>query len=306
MICIYHSRDLDGAASGAIVKRKYPDAKLIGYDYGQPVPYDQIPAGEEVIMIDVSLPMDEIMKLSYHCDGNLIWIDHHKSAIDAFLSYPIHTPTRINSIGTEQIVVYKDKSITAVLKDGIAACEIAWQYFFYGIEMPEAIKLLGEYDTWRNTDKDRWENEILPFQFGMRMFCSSPETFPATTFVDNEKVERTIQEGKTVLKYQAQINERQCKNTLFEFDLDGLRAIGMNNGGFNSDVFKSVYNEDKHDIMVMFQLQKNKMWQISFYSTKKDIDCSVIATKYKGGGHKGAAGTTVKQLPKFISDIIYG
>ena len=30
MTGIYHSRDLDGWASGAIMKLKYPDIKLIG------------------------------------------------------------------------------------------------------------------------------------------------------------------------------------------------------------------------------------------------------------------------------------
>lgn len=33
-----------------------------------------------------------------------------------------------------------------------------------------------------------------------------------------------------------------------------------------------------------------KKWVFSIYSTHPEIDCSVLAKKYGGGGHKGAAG----------------
>lgn len=34
MYCFYHSKDLDGKCSGAIVKYKFPDCNMIGIDYG--------------------------------------------------------------------------------------------------------------------------------------------------------------------------------------------------------------------------------------------------------------------------------
>src|SRR3972149_4780364 len=122
MICIYHSRDLDGFTGGAIVKKwhdefnDYPDnvgkgeLKLIGYDYGQPVPYDQIPTGETVIMIDVSLKMPDMLKLSEHLGSwkQLIWIAHHISAIKEY----------------EAFMFERDQKpfLKAVLENGIAAC----------------------------------------------------------------------------------------------------------------------------------------------------------------------------------------
>ncbi len=50
MIGVYHNRDLDGFTSGAIIKLKYPDAKMVGYDYGQP--FEQEVTGEPIIMAD--------------------------------------------------------------------------------------------------------------------------------------------------------------------------------------------------------------------------------------------------------------
>jgi oligoribonuclease NrnB/cAMP/cGMP phosphodiesterase (DHH superfamily) len=165
--------------------------------------------------------------------------------------------------------------------------------------MPLAIKLLGEYDTWRNDDKERWENEILPFQFGMRMICNSPETFPENAFalpieMGNDFCGRIIKNGRLILEYQRQINATACRSA-FEIEFEGLRAICLNGGGFNSDVFRSVYDETKHDIMMPFQFN-GKFWTISMYSTKPEIDASVIAKKYKGGGHKSACGFTVESI----------
>ena len=38
MKCFYHSADLDGQCSGAIVKLARPDCELVGIDYGDPFP----------------------------------------------------------------------------------------------------------------------------------------------------------------------------------------------------------------------------------------------------------------------------
>lgn len=282
MICIYHSKDLDGYCSGAIVKRKYPDAKLIGFDYGQELPMYDIPEGEPIIMIDVSLPMAQMAELAKHSKWKLTWIDHHASAIKDFNEA---------TFGSEHFC-------KAVLQDGIAACEGGWKYLFPNEFMPEAVSLLGRYDTWRNGDKEKWDNEIMPFQYGMRMICSSAETFPQELFqahsIIDERVLEIIHDGKNILSYQKVQNERACKFA-FEFEFEGLRAICLNNGGANSQVFESVYDESKHDIMMPFVFTGTH-WTFSMYTTKNEIDCSIIAKSKGGGGHKKAAGFQIKDI----------
>lgn len=282
MVCIYHNKDLDGFTSGAIVKRKFPEAKLIGYDYGQPLQMDI--TGEPVIMVDVSVPMSTMVKIASLSNFRFTWIDHHASAIKDY----------------KEFVGEGESFCTAVLEDGIAACEGAWKHLFPGEEMPTGIKLLGEYDTWRNQDKDRWENRILPYQFGMRMHCNSPETFPWDK-VAGIGCEQIVNDGITVLKYQREQNAKACKSS-FEFEFEGLRAICLNGGGFNSDVFKSVYDETKHDVMMPFMFN-GKFWTFSLYTTKDEIDCSVIAKKRGGGGHKKAAGFQVNDVREIFPFI---
>lgn len=282
MIGIYHNADLDGFTSGAIMKRKYPDIKLIGYDYNQPFEVEQEDKGKPIIMADVSMKMPDMLKLAEVSNWQFKWIDHHKSAIEDY----------------KKFVGDGENFLTPVLQDGISACEGTWNNLFPNEKMPRAILLLGEYDTWRNKDKNRWENEILPFQFGMRIICNSAETFPDYLFIDNDEIiESIIEKGKVVLKYQGMINEQQCKKAAFECEFEGLRAICLNGGGFNSDVFKSVYDESKHDIMIPFQYT-GKEYKFSIYTTKDNIDCSVLAKKHGGGGHAKAAGMSFKVLPE--------
>lgn len=284
MIIIYHSRDLDGYTSGAIAKLKYPDGKLIGYDYNQPIPYDQIPEGEPIIMMDVSLPMPEMEKMSIRANHMMTWIDHHASAILDYRNY----------VGSGK------QFCIAVLEDGIAACEGTWKYLFPNKKMPIAVQLLGEYDTWRNKDKDRWENIILPFQFGMRIECTSPETFDKNLFssfleVKGDPLASIIDQGKIILRYQDQTNAIQCKKSFVVDNFHGYRALCLNIGLANSDAFKSIWNPELHDIMIAFQFD-GKEWSHSLYTLKEDIDVSLIAKKLGGGGHKAAAGFKSKTL----------
>ena len=48
--------------------------------------------------------------------------------------------------------------------------------------------------------------------------------------------------------------------------------------------------------MLSFIWRKGQ-WTVSLYSTKSDIDVSIIAKNYGGGGHKGASGFQCKELP---------
>lgn len=287
MICFYHSKDLDGYCSGAIVKKMFPECEMIGYDYGQPFPFDKC-KNEVVIMVDVSLSMRDMWILSDIC--SLTWIDHHFSAIKDYHEFcNIRTPHMIT-----------------VLQDGISACEGAWNYFFEGEPMPTSVQLLGEYDTWRNKDQVRWRTKVLPFQFGMRLICNTAESFPQillTKSADaNIRGSHVLNDGHTVLKYQEQSNAIACK-AAFEGIFSGYRVIALNIAGANSQAFDSVYDPTRHDIMMPFFFD-GKMWKVSMYATKDDIDVSTIAKNHGGGGHKHAAGFRVNKLKDVFPNIL--
>ena len=80
--CFYHSADLDGHCSGAIVKFRFPEAVMHPINYGDTFPWDlftEMPR-QDVYIVDFALqPFMEMHQLAAIC--NLHWIDHHKSAI---------------------------------------------------------------------------------------------------------------------------------------------------------------------------------------------------------------------------------
>lgn len=299
MICFYHSRDLDGWCSASIVKKVFPQVKLVGYDYGEPFPWSEIVGHDKIIMVDVSLPMDQMEDLAAMV--NFTWIDHHISAIKAFNESTSRTL----------------KGTFGILDTNFAACELTWKYFYPTKEVPEIVTVLGKYDTFRKDDGD-WER-VLAFQYGMRLHCNSPETFfhamlePTTG--ENELVfasffSEIIGEGKTVLRYQKQLNEFNAKrafeivlNQLFEnkIEVPDYKILALNTDTFGTQAFDSIYNPDKHDMMMPFRYDgKNNKWICSLYTTKDEVDCSYYAKLLGGGGHKKAAGFELKTISNII------
>ena len=145
-VCIYHSIDLDGWMSAAIVKHwflteqqkivnsfkdheiiKHDEIEFIGYNYGQPIP--DLSGYDKVIMCDISFPRKEMFKL--YENNDLIWLDHHISAI--------------NESKHSAVILSYDNS-KGIRDTKFAACELTWLHFFPNEPMPEIVRLLGRYD----------------------------------------------------------------------------------------------------------------------------------------------------------------
>lgn len=286
MKIFYHSRDLDGICSGAILKQKYPDAEMIGYDYGEDYPDME---GEDVVFVDVSLPAEGMRQVANK--NRLVWIDHHKFIIDVYNKDPW--------------------PCEAVLEVGVAACELTWSYCFPDREMPAVVTLLGRYDTFRR--QEGFWDFTLAFQYGMRARCNSLKTFPIHLFKDPSELpappgrkppsskklcEPFAYDGQMILRYLDSANEEMCRRFAFETEFEGYRVIAMNTNQFNTQAFKSI--EGDYDIMIPFAYTKH-FWTVSLY-TEKDIDCSILAAKYGGGGHAKAAGFQIEDIRE-IFDI---
>lgn len=281
-IIIYHSADLDGFCSGAIAKMKFPDGELVGYDYNKPFDFGMIPLDDcQVFMIDVSMSMTDMKKISDLTHGRFTWIDHHISAINDY---------------NEKTAADGEVPCIAFTNIKKAACELAWEYFFPEEEMPEGIHLLGEYDTWRNEDLARWEEEILPFQYGCRLAFYGPMDI-CKAFLglsDPDYIEAVKSIGDNILAYQTQQNRIAC-GSAFEMVFEGLPAVCCNIGGANSIAFDSVYDPSRHKLMIPFKFDGSE-WRASLYTTHDDVDCSEIAKKYGGGGHRKASGFRVVSI----------
>jgi oligoribonuclease NrnB/cAMP/cGMP phosphodiesterase (DHH superfamily) len=292
MKCFYHSADLDGHCSGAIVKMKYPECELIGIDYGQPFPWEKITdPEEEVFMVDFSLqPFEEMIRLHGIC--KLIWIDHHIAAIR-------------EASRTEYDVIIKGRRM-----DGQAACQLCWEWCYPGKAVPRAVFLLGRYDVWDHTDPD-----TLPFQYAVRLYNTTPGLSLTEKYGEDKNMisyigvfswdsyltdkhcsdrnpqwQYALSQGRTILAYITSENAKYCRAGSFEAEVGGLKCICVNRLMASSQVFESVWDPEKYQAMAAFGLRADGKWTVSLYSTREDVDVSVVCKALGGGGHKGAAG----------------
>ena len=283
-ICIYHSRDLDGWSSAAIIRRRWPSVKLIGWDYGMEMP--EIPDGKLVVMVDISFsdteleePFQPMIDLANRSE-KLVWIDHHKSALDYYEAAKDKFPETCLQIGNSSK----------------AACEHTWEAVFGSKQkMPLVIKWLGLYDTFRKDEAgEDWEKAVLPFQYGMQTYVTSPETFPYELMDEKSspgQLAQYIGAGQVILKNMDNFH-KAIANSAQVFKLEGYTCVALNTLKKGSISFDHTFNPEEHDFMMAYSRSKDH-WNISFYCDSDKVDCSAIAKKFGGGGHAGAAGCTM-------------
>ena len=310
-IVIYHSADFDGVFCREIAKKFLADAELIGWNYGDEI----IPFPKEGTVYVLDLSPDCLSGLTVEVvnDHRLIWIDHHKSAIDKYSKYNPELPGyRI---------------------DGVAACRLAWQWFFVSqhnaqnqtneqmqvdlptkqqfvdrvVPEPMAVRLAGEYDIWDKRDPDA---EL--FQHGLRSQDLSERDWGMLLSMDVEPclqgtgmeydnsaliVAHLLRSGRGIQYARTKENESIIKDLGFTFQWEGMTWLACNHARYNSHLFTAGLTPE-HDACFGFKYRGGQ-WEVSLYHApgKEHHDLSLIAVKYGGGGHRGACGFRIKQLP---------
>lgn len=282
MICIYHSIDLDGWMSAAIVKLKYPDVELLGWNYGQSIPdWESRIDGHRVVMVDISFP-PEIM-MSYHQFNDLIWIDHHISAIKD-----------LAEVGGQVIPGIRDTSK--------AACELTWEYFFPEQEMPELVRLLGRYDCFGHKGTHE-ERRVMEFQYGARQIITSAESALISLRVASESkrfddviCSDILRNGVAIYNYLL-ADAQNIYKRIFPISIDGYKFACVNQDRFNPASFGIDYHADGYDGFACFWYN-GRHYNYSLYNDNGKVDCSELAKARGGGGHRGASGFRTNEIIK--------
>jgi oligoribonuclease NrnB/cAMP/cGMP phosphodiesterase (DHH superfamily) len=278
MKCFYHD-DMDGKCAGAIVYKFYKldrdftdetgeKCEFLRINYKDHFPFDRILPGETIVIVDFSLQKAGDFERLLEITDNVTWIDHHKTAIE----------------------MHGDLDLRGIRQDGVSGCELTWKFFYPSLPTPRVVLLLGDYDVWAF----KYGEETNRLQTGIRLYRTSPESImwtrwlnPLYTPIDE------LRDGQISLDYRNNYYAGLIKAWSFFTDFEGYKAVACNAGSVSSQLFDSV-TED-YDLMMPFCFD-GKQWTVSIY-TKKDIDCSALAKKYGGGGHKQAAGFQCKELP---------
>lgn len=281
MKIFYHSKDLDGVASGAILKIKYPEAEMIGFDYSDSFPDFETLKGEEIIFADVTIPFIKMQELG--TKSKVTVLDHHVGFWEDYQDYSFY------------------RTFEYVYESKLSACEIVWKFCFPEKTIPLAVELLGRYDTWRTSEGD-WDDETLPFQYYVRKESELKlEKFPSYFFENTKEykaddyVRFGVSWGKNILQFQQQQDEILTKKFAFEARFGELKALCINTYPFSLDTLKSHPEFDNFDIYLGFQ-QNEKGYTVSLRTNKENVNCMEIAKTYGGGGHVKASGFFIQDI----------
>lgn len=300
-VVIYHDQDPDGNFSAAIVLKKYPNCRTIGYNYG-PDFGSIIPLciGKNVCIVDVSPNNWQDMFALCDVATHVTWIDHHATALKE----------------AEECEIMTHEKFTAIFEHAQrGACYTTWVHFFPEILIPLCVYYVSAHDVSRGYGTHHWNNYFLPFRFAVDHLDTPQKVLENFNF-ENYDIEPWLSKGRAIAEYFDYQNARLvhnstlCYETRFNPDpfspsdnpcvTELYKVLAMNVGLFG-DQFKS-RDTTEYAFLVCFTCHVGK-WKVSLRGTGKDIDLGQIAKKFGGGGHKNAAGFTVatfQQLQKIL------
>lgn len=250
-------------------RRNLFSSELYPIDYGEAFPWDEVTKDDAVYMVDFCLqPYTDMIKLAEKVQ-KLVWIDHHKTAIDEHIR---HTPDN-------QLI------FSANTRLGIGACRLVWEYFFPHLEVPYSIKLLAEADV------GIWDDpQALNFKYGMSARPTDPLDSIWRALFENRIFPVGIaNDGRVIQAFSRRKDADDAKAIAFETEFDGLRLIAANKAKPNSGFLYSLYDRELHDAMACFYWKQDR-WLMDMYTKRDDLDLGAICKKWGGGGHKKAAG----------------
>jgi uncharacterized protein len=277
-IFIYHKGDLDGQACAAIARAANAEYELVPAEYGDDLHPLLIGATKamHLIMADFSLPFEQMLELGWKT--NLTLIDHHWGIIKQCLDYASKQPLPFTTfLGDEA--------------NSKAACELVWEYFFQNQPIPMTIKLLSAWDTWHH---DRFP-DVGAFQMGARYYLPTIDN-PNWRDITHPRTPDTvpfdyIRTGTVLQTWMQNSGTSRVKDYGFDITFEGYKTKVVNTTSKGSQMFDEVCDES-YVLRMVFCMLPNRIWKFSIYTTRPEIDVSVIAKKYGGGGHKQAAGFT--------------
>lgn len=286
---IFHHDDLDGIASSLILKNYYFNSKCISCSYEKELinPLNVVNKNDTVVIVDYSFAPEIMRELYLLLDDNLIWLDHHISAINNSKKHGYN-------------------KIRGVRDTNYCGTELSWSWCIPNRKFPNLIKAIGDFDTFRNFGTKSFKDALCIF-YGIKsyddfaLFKAIESYYHNWDNNDSSWYSMFYHAGEFVYLYKLNEYKENGENNSYERTIWGLKVLCMNtyDGGLCLQLPK-IYNPEKHDMIVTYNYNGNK-WCYGFYTDKDyhpEVDCSKIASQYGGGGHKAAAGATTNYLLK--------
>lgn len=271
IVCLYHANCTDGAASAAVVRHKYPQAKCLPVNHGDALHrnFD----GKIVYIVDFSFPT-EILKRIREEAKTVHWYDHHKTAI------PIQKELGWGVLDLKE-----------------SGASLTWKQEFEDQAMPRILHYVRDKDLYEW--KLKHSREVSMYLRGLPEITNPlSRTWKHLLRLEDDDPEwkQMIEVGALALKFQRRTLENGLKGA-FELDFHGHRALAVNWNLEASDMGECIYKELGYDIAIVYYYT-GKEWNFSLRSHR--VDVSKIALEYGGGGHPGASGFRQEKIDFLI------
>jgi oligoribonuclease NrnB/cAMP/cGMP phosphodiesterase (DHH superfamily) len=226
--------------------------------------------------------------------GGVIWIDHHKTAIEKY----------DNSQYINDLYELSNVNIYGIREVGKSGCELTWTYFMGTIEPPNYIKYIGDRDTWTW----KYGGDTKDFFAGILAEDTAPQSHvweSLASDISGEYHYLIMANGKIIDRYRSISHKEVLSDTGFWVQFHNHNCYAVNSR-FDSKPFEALVPEA--EIWLTFRyIGKSHCWMVSLYSDK--VDVSEIAEQYefhgkKGGGHTGAAGFECEYPPFLQNDNV--
>jgi len=272
-IC-YHHNDLDGICSAAIVRKYHPDVKCIPCQYGREIKIPEEIA-DHIFMVDFS---DKYIIEKFSSLTNFTWIDHHKTAQEDLSD------------------LWNDENIKGTRSTDKAACELTWEYFYPSEATPVPVLYIGDFDMWE------FEHvHTKKFFETAQVILDSPVSPSWDKLLSDESnplVKEYIDIGSYLVKAKTKRYQVSFSNG-YDIKWHGYKTRVINTNNDISDA--GAYAKERgYDVAIIWYNYKNQI-RVGL-RCKDEIDVSIIAKQYGGGGHKNAAGFI--QSPKEFFEMV--
>jgi len=298
VICYYHANCADGYAAAACVHMMYPEAEFIASNYTDAGPLLMDIEDKHVYVVDFSFPMPMMEEIAIHAQ-KLIWLDHHKTAWEAYAESPV---MQYNKTGLVPDIV---------LSQDISGAILAWDYFFPERQAPDLMYHIQDRDLWKFKYEDT--KAIMAGFLSERndwTLENSRYYFAADERGKSSTTDRLMKKGTVLLN----VMDKYCERMLQENAIRQTWVVSpMNYKDGTSPVQEisvMVVNATEYISELGNMISERTgvitfIWYMDQTGTIKcslrgldtiQVDCSAVASAYGGGGHRNAAGFSLPSL----------
>ena len=255
--------------------------------------------GLNVIFVDICPKIDYLLDLVNKAK-NVVILDHHKSSHQMILE----NKSILHTIPNLLIEFDMNKS----------GCQMAWDYFFDNSQRPFFIDYIGDRDLWAWKLYSSKEINTALWELG---YIDSYDLTKLTGLLENsnEKLKYLESSGKFIEsgnKREIDIASTNAIEVQMMWNKKIFRIwLGGNiNPALRSDFGNILCSKPFKDgtlpdfSAVWLYDPKPDEWWISFRGVEsRSPDLSIISSSFGGGGHRMAAGITIKSPSKGLKEI---